>query len=46
MEKLSTPDPQTPADTEFVSYEQPGNLLEDEMQRAGESAAPSVPEAQ
>ncbi len=45
MEKLSTPDPQTPADTEFVSYEQLGNLLEDEMQRAGESAAPSVPEA-
>jgi tetratricopeptide (TPR) repeat protein len=45
MEKLSTPDPQTPADTEFVSYEQLGNLLEDEMQRAGESGAPSAPEA-
>ena len=44
MEKLSTPQPQTPADTEFVSYEQLGNLLEDEMHRAGESDAPSPPE--
>ena len=44
MEKLSTPQPQTPADTEFVSYEQLGNLLEDEMHRAGESEAPSSPE--
>jgi pilus assembly protein FimV len=44
MEKLSTPQPQTPADTEFVSYEQLGNLLEDEMQRAGESGAPAPTE--
>ncbi len=44
MEKLSTPQPQTPADTEFVSYEQLGNLLEDEMHRAGESDGPSPPE--
>ncbi len=42
MEKLSTPQPQTPADTEFVSYEQLGNLLEDEMHRAGESEAPAA----
>ncbi len=43
MEKLSTPEPLTPVDTEFVSYEQLGNLLEDEMSRAGESeAAPST----
>jgi tetratricopeptide (TPR) repeat protein len=44
MEKLSTPQPQTPADTEFVSYEQLGNLLEDEMQRAGESGPPAPAE--
>ena len=42
MEKLSTPQPQTPADTEFVSYEQLGNLLEDEMHRAGESESPAA----
>ncbi len=43
MEKLSTPEPLTPVDTEFVSYEQLGNLLEDEMTRAGESeAAPAT----
>ena len=44
MEKLSTPQPQTPADTEFVSYEQLGNLLEDEMHRAEESEASAPPE--
>ncbi|HTY41187.1 MAG TPA: tetratricopeptide repeat protein [Thermoanaerobaculia bacterium] len=37
MEKLATPEPLAPADTEFVSYEQLGNLLEDEMSRAGET---------
>jgi TolA-binding protein len=37
MEKLSTPEPLTPVDTEFVSYEQLGNLLEDEMTKAGDS---------
>ncbi len=42
MEKLATPQPQTPPDTEFVSYEQLGNLLEDEMQRAGDGG-PAVP---
>ena len=36
VEKLATPEPQAPAETEFVSYEQLGNLLEDEMHRAGE----------
>jgi tetratricopeptide (TPR) repeat protein len=41
MEKLSTPEPMTPAETEFVSYEQLGNLLEDEMHRAGESGTPA-----
>ncbi len=44
MEKLSTPQPQTPEDTEFVSFEQLGNLLEDEMHRAGQSRAPSPTE--
>ncbi len=50
IEKLSTPEPLTPADTEFVSYEQLGNLLEDEMSRAGEgrlsppAEAPAVDE--
>jgi tetratricopeptide (TPR) repeat protein len=41
MEKLSTPPPLAAADTEFVSFEQLGNLLEDEMHRAGESEAPA-----
>ncbi len=36
--RLATPEPDARADTEFVSYEQLGNLLEDEMQRAGDSA--------
>jgi pilus assembly protein FimV len=37
FQRLSTPEPETPTDSEFVSYEQLGNLLEEEMQRAGES---------
>ncbi len=37
FERLATPEPEASADSEFVSYEQLGNLLEDEMQRAGES---------
>ena len=41
FQKLSTPEPVTPGDSEFVSYEQLGNLLEDEMQRAGEGEAPA-----
>ena len=41
FQQLTTPEPQAPQDTEFVSYEQLGNLLEDEMQRAGD--APSAP---
>lgn len=51
FERLSTPEPEASADSEFVSYEQLGNLLEDEMQRAGESPAaesaevPAVDEA-
>ena len=44
VEKLATPEPIAPADTEFVSYEQLGNLLEDEMSRAGD-APPSPPPA-
>ncbi len=39
FERLATPQPEAPADSEFVSYEQLGNLLEDEMQRAGDSPA-------
>ena len=39
FERLATPQPEASADTEFVSYEQLGNLLEDEMQRAGDSPA-------
>jgi pilus assembly protein FimV len=45
VEKLSTPEPQTPVDTEFVSYEQLGNLLEDEMSRAGDGQAAAPAEA-
>jgi tetratricopeptide (TPR) repeat protein len=45
MEKLTTPEPMAPADTEFVSYEQLGNLLEDEMSRAGEAPPPPTPPA-
>jgi tetratricopeptide (TPR) repeat protein len=45
MERLATPEPQTPVDTEFVSYEQLGNLLEDEMSRAGEGRPSAPPEA-
>ncbi|MGE5413149.1 MAG: tetratricopeptide repeat protein [Syntrophomonadaceae bacterium] len=44
IEKLSTPAPIPPVDTEFVSYEQLGNLLEDEMSRAGD-APPRPPAA-
>ncbi|HTR01875.1 MAG TPA: tetratricopeptide repeat protein [Thermoanaerobaculia bacterium] len=44
MEKLATPEPLPPADTEFVSYEQLGNLLEDEMSRAGEARLPAPTE--
>ena len=44
VEKLTTPQPITPVDTEFVSYEQLGNLLEDEMSRAGDNESPSPPE--
>ncbi len=40
VERLSTPAPIPQAETEFVSYEQLGNLLEDEMSRAGEAPPP------
>jgi tetratricopeptide (TPR) repeat protein len=43
FERLSTPEPETPAEKEFVAFEQLGNLLEDEMQKAGENAAPPGP---
>jgi tetratricopeptide (TPR) repeat protein len=39
FERMSTPEPETPAEKEFVAFEQLGNLLEDEMQRAGENLA-------
>jgi len=39
FERLATPPPEASADSEFVSYEQLGHLLEDEMQRAGDSPA-------
>jgi tetratricopeptide (TPR) repeat protein len=45
MERLATPEPVTPVDTEFVSYEQLGNLLEDEMSRAGEGRPSARQEA-
>ncbi|HEY2796649.1 MAG TPA: tetratricopeptide repeat protein [Thermoanaerobaculia bacterium] len=41
FEKLTTPEPQAPAEKEFVSFEQLGNLLEDEMHKAEESAIPA-----
>jgi len=40
MERLATPEPMAPVDTEFVSYEQLGNLLEDEMSRASDAPPP------
>ena len=42
FEKLSTPEPEASADSEFVSYEQLGNLLDDEMQRAGDNERPAA----
>ncbi len=44
FEKLTTPEPQAPAEKEFVSFEQLGNLLEDEMHKAGETGAPAGPQ--
>jgi tetratricopeptide (TPR) repeat protein len=44
FERLSTPEPQQPAEKEFVSFEQLGNLLEDEMQHAREEPTPSPSE--
>jgi tetratricopeptide (TPR) repeat protein len=44
FQRLTIPEPQAPADTEFVAFEQLGNLLEDEMQRAGESERPEPTE--
>jgi len=44
FERLATPEPQQPAEKEFVSFEQLGNLLEDEMQHAREDPAPSPAE--
>lgn len=39
--RRSTPlEPMAPSDSEFVSYEELGSLLEEEMQRAGETPAP------
>jgi len=44
FQRLTTPEPQAPSDSEFVSYEQLGNLLDDEMQKAGEAPPPPPPE--
>ena len=44
FQALSTPEPQAPQDSEFVSYEQLGNLLEDEMQRAADTPPASAEE--
>jgi tetratricopeptide (TPR) repeat protein len=44
FQALTTPEPQAPHDTEFVSYEQLGNLLEDEMQRAADTPPASAEE--
>lgn len=43
FERLTTPEPEASADSEFVSYEQLGNLLGDEMQRAGDGDLPPAP---
>ena len=43
FQRLSTPEPLAPADTEFVSYEQLGDLLEDEMQKGGRRARAAPP---
>jgi pilus assembly protein FimV len=44
FQALTTPEPQAPQDSEFVSYEQLGNLLEDEMQRAADTPPASAEE--
>ena len=36
FQRLSTPEPVTPSESEFVSYGELGDLLQDEMQKAGE----------
>jgi tetratricopeptide (TPR) repeat protein len=46
FQRLSTPEPVAPHDTEFVSYEQLGNLLEDEMHRAEETPPASAEQAE
>jgi pilus assembly protein FimV len=45
FQRLTTPEPQAPSDSEFVSYEQLGNLLDDEMQKAGDAPPPPPAEA-
>jgi tetratricopeptide (TPR) repeat protein len=37
FQRLTTPEPVAPTDAEFVSYGELGDLLEDEMQRAGDT---------
>jgi tetratricopeptide (TPR) repeat protein len=44
FERLAPPPPETPSDTEFMSYEGLGSLLEDEMQKA-EDVAPKQEES-
>ena len=41
FQRLSTPDPVAPSESEFVSYGELGDLLQDEMQKAG--GEPSSP---
>jgi tetratricopeptide (TPR) repeat protein len=40
-----TPAPMPPVDSDFVSYEELGTLLEEEMQKAGETPPPAPPAA-
>jgi len=40
----ATPQGAAPAESEFVSYEELGSLLEEEMHKAGETPAPAEPE--
>ncbi len=48
FQRLSTPEPVAPSESEFVSYGELGDLLQDEMQKAGEepvTSSPSKPNA-
>ncbi len=44
FQRMATPEPVVPSESEFVSYGELGDLLQDEMQKAGEETGP-LPEA-